>query len=377
MVKATSDSWDEKSFFENVEAQVEEKAPDFSKTLNIAVIGKVSSGKSSLINALLKRSRKQAVARVGAEAGVTTTLKILKLDERVRLIDSPGLDDVRAENSEVTREFIKHIDVGILVVTGASDASQKKHLDDLRAHCDSVFVVLNKIDEWDRLAPSALEKVITQWKEVLQLPKIYPVCALGYDPETRSDTPLDIRGVYGLREDIENFLESKGKDLLLARQMGEKKSYATKIIAVALVAVAGQAFIPGAAAYITATQAAAIVSLYYLYTGEIISSKASLAILPVFAAEAARSTVFLWVTSFLPPTGVVNVAAAVIAVSITLAILATINSILASGAKLEEEELLKSKFRTYQKQAETALKGLALTDVRDLPSMKGIIEKFL
>jgi small GTP-binding protein len=291
MVKATPDDWDEKSFFENVEAQFEEKAQDFSKTLNIAVIGKVSSGKSSLINALLKLSRKQAVARVGAEAGVTTTLKILKLDERVRLIDSPGLDDVRAENSEVTREFLKHIDVGILVVTGASDASQKKHLDDLRAHCDSVFVVLNKIDEWDRLAPSALEKVITQWKEVLQLPKIYPVCAFGYDPETRSDTPLDIRGVYWLREDIENFLESKGKDLLLARQMGEKKSYATKIIAVALVAVAGQAFIPGAAAYITATQAAAIVSLYYLYTGEILSSKASLAILPVFAAEAARSTV--------------------------------------------------------------------------------------
>jgi small GTP-binding protein len=377
MVKATPDDWDEKSFFENVEAQFEEKAQDFSKTLNIAVIGKVSSGKSSLINALLKLSRKQAVARVGAEAGVTTTLKILKLDERVRLIDSPGLDDVRAENSEVTREFLKHIDVGILVVTGASDASQKKHLDDLRAHCDSVFVVLNKIDEWDRLAPSALEKVITQWKEVLQLPKIYPVCAFGYDPETRSDTPLDIRGVYWLREDIENFLESKGKDLLLARQMGEKKSYATKIIAVALVAVAGQAFIPGAAAYITATQAAAIVSLYYLYTGEILSSKASLAILPVFAAEAARSTVFLWVTSFLPPTGVVNVAAAVIAVSITLAILATINSILASGAKLEEEELLKSKFRTYQKQAETALKGLALTDVRDLPSLKGIIDKFI
>jgi len=377
MVKATPDDWDEKSFFENVEAQFEEKAQDFSKTLNIAVIGKVSSGKSSLINALLKLSRKQAVARVGAEAGVTTTLKILKLDERVRLIDSPGLDDVRAENSEVTREFLKHIDVGILVVTGASDASQKKHLDDLRAHCDSVFVVLNKIDEWDRLAPSALEKVITQWKEALQHPKIYPVCAFGYDPETRADTPLDIRGVYWLREDIENFLESKGKDLLLARQMGEKKSYATKIIAVALVAVAGQAFIPGAAAYITATQAAAIVSLYYLYTGEILSSKASLAILPVFAAEAARSTVFLWVTSFLPPTGVVNVAAAVIAVSVTLAMLATINSILASGAKLEEEELLKSKFRAYRKQAETALKGLALTDVKDVPSMKGIIDKFL
>ena len=377
MVKATPDDWDESSFFENVEAQFEEKAQDFSKTLNIAVIGKVSSGKSSLINALLKLSRKKAVAKVGAEAGATTTLKILKLDERVRLIDSPGLDDVRAENSEITREFLKHIDVGILVVTGASDASQKRYLDDLRAHCDSVFVVLNKIDEWDDLDASALEDVIAQWKEALKVQKVYPVCAKGYDPKTRPDRPLDIRGVYGLREDIENFLESKGKELLLARHMGEKKSYAIKIIAVALAAVTGQAFIPGSAAYITATQTVAIASLYYLYTGEILSSKAALAILPAFAAEAAGTTLFLFVTSFLPPTGVVNVAAAGIATTITLAILATVNSLLASGAKLEEEELLKSKFRSYQKQAEAALKGLALTDVTALPSLKGIIDKFI
>lgn len=377
MVNAASNNSDEKEFWENVETQFEEKVQDFSKTLNIAIIGKVSSGKSSLINALLKLSRKKAIAQVGAEAGVTTKLKILRLDERVRLIDSPGLDDVRAENSQITREFLKHIDVGILVVTGAADASQKRYLDDLRSHCESVFVVLNKIDEWDRLAPSALEKVVNQWKQVLQIEKIYPVCAFGYDADTPPNTPLDIRGVYGLREDIEIFLGSKGKDLLLARHMGEKKSYAIGIIATALVAVAVQAFIPGSAAYIAATQASAIVALTYLYTGEILSSKASFALLPAFASEAVGTTLFLWVKSFLPPTGIVDVAAAVIAVSITLAILATVNSILASGAKLEEEELLKSKFRTYRRQAETALKGLALTDLKDLPSLKAIIEKFI
>ncbi|MBD2506592.1 hypothetical protein H6G91_04820 [Nostoc muscorum FACHB-395] len=67
----------------------------------------------------------------------------------------------------------------------------------------------------------------------------------------------------------------------------------------------------------------------------------------------------------------------IIAVSITLAILATVNSVLESGAKLEEKELLKSKFRTYRKQAETALKGLAVADLKDLPSLKRIIEKLL
>ena len=48
---------------------------------------------------------------------------------------------------------------------------------------------------------------------------------------------------------------------------GEKTSNATKIIATSLVTVAVQAFIPGSAAYMAATQATAIVSLYYLYTG--------------------------------------------------------------------------------------------------------------
>ncbi len=215
---------DENSFWENVEANFEEKAPDFSKTLNIAVIGKVSSGKSSLINALLKRSRKKALAEVGAVSGVTTALKVLKLDDRVRLIDSPGLDDVRAENSERTKNFLKHIDVGILVISGSSDASQKKHLDDLKVHCRSIFVVLNKIDEYDEYKDEdgsnlALDKVIGQWKKDLNTEKIYPVCTFGYDKDLPPRKTLNIRGVCWLREDIEKFLKSEGKDLLLARHM--------------------------------------------------------------------------------------------------------------------------------------------------------------
>ena len=124
------DGLDEKSFFDRVQAKFVEQAPDLSQSLNIAIIGKVSSGKSSLINALLKLSRRKAleIAKVGAVSGVTKDLTILKLDEKVYLIDSPGLDDVRAENSEVTKNFLRHIDVGIFVVTGSSDASQKKSL---------------------------------------------------------------------------------------------------------------------------------------------------------------------------------------------------------------------------------------------------------
>ncbi|OKH38710.1 GTP-binding protein [[Phormidium ambiguum] IAM M-71] len=378
MGNSAYDGFDEKDFFDKVKAKFVEKAPNLSQSLNIAVIGKVSSGKSSLINALLKLSRKQAMkmTEVGARSGVQTDLVILKLDEKVYLIDSPGLDDVRAENSEVTKNFLKHIDVGIFVVTGSSDASQKKNLDDLRQHCDSIFVVLNKIDQWDDLRPKAIEEVIEQWKKSLGIEKIYPTCAKGYDPQSR-EPKMDIRGVFQLRQDIEDFLEKKGKDLLLKRHMAEKQSYAIAIIATALAVVAGEAFIPGSAVLITATQGVAIASLYYLYTGKILSPKTAIAILPTFLAQTAGSSLFLFVKSFLPPTGIVDVAAAGVAVIITLALLATVNHILSSGAELEQEELLRSKFRTYHQQAKEFLKDLALTDISQPPDWSTLVTKFL
>lgn len=378
MVGSFFDGLNEEGFFDKVNASFSEKAPDLSQTLNIAVIGKVSSGKSSLINALLKLDRTQAqeIAKVGAVSGVTKDLTILKLDEKVYLIDSPGLDDVRAENSEVTKKFLNHIDVGIFVVTGSSDASQQKNLDDLRKGCDSIFVVLNKIDDWDDYEPKTLDDVIKQWKSHLRVDTIYPICTKGYDPQSRNPK-MDIRGVDQLRSAIESFLEKKGKDLLLSRHMAEKQSYAVKIIAAALVSVSVEAFIPGSAAYITATQGVAIASLHYLYTGEILSPQAAIAILPTFLAETAGSNLFLFVKSFLPPTGIVDIAAAGVAVTITLALLATANYILSTGGKLEHEEHLKSKFRTYHKQAKDVLQDLALTNVSDVPGISTIVAKFL
>lgn len=372
------EGFNEESFFGRVKAQFVEKVPDLSQTLNIAVIGKVSAGKSSLINALLKLSRKQAmdIAKVGATSGVTKDLTILKLDDRVHLIDSPGMDDVRKENSELTRKFLRHIDVGIFVVTGSSDASQKKNLEDLRQHCDSIFVVLNKIDEWDDLTELGFNEIIEQWKRDLGVSQIYPTCAKGYDPRSRS-SKMDIRGVAKLRNDIEEFLGKKGKDLLLARHMAEKQSNAVKIIATALVAVAAEAFLPGSAAYITATQGVAIGSIYYIYTGKILSPETVLAILPTFLAETAGSNLFLFVKSFLPPTGILDIAAAGVAVTITLAMLATVNHILASNAELQQEDLLRDEFRKYHQQAKDTLKDLALTDIKDLHNWVVIVSKFL
>lgn len=339
---------DESLFFDEATFAYDEDISHLKGTLNIAVIGKVSSGKSSLINALLMRSRLNPIAEVGVEAGVTTNLKIIKLDENVRLIDSPGIDDIKSENSDVTREFLANIDVGILVLTGAANESQKSVFDDLRRRCSKIFVVLNKIDIYDNYIDDALIKVVDQWQSCLGSDKIYQVCTFGYDPDLPPSIELKLRGIDVLRRDIEDFLESKQKKLLLARHMSEKRNYAKGIIVTAMAAVGIQAALPGRAAFITATQLAAIASLHFLYKGSVLSKSSAWAVLPVFAGQAIATNVFLFFTSFIPPTGVIEVAAAVTAISITSSMLLAVNYALLNGYDLEDTHILKDKFKEYK-----------------------------
>jgi nuclear GTP-binding protein len=63
------------------------------RALTVAVVGFPNVGKSSVINALTsKLSRGNSSAcPVGAEAGVTTALREVKLDNKLKLLDSPGI----------------------------------------------------------------------------------------------------------------------------------------------------------------------------------------------------------------------------------------------------------------------------------------------
>jgi len=249
-------------------------------------------------------------------------------------------------------------------------------LDDLKKHCDIIFVVLNKVDEWDGLDSTVINDVVTQWKNDLKVDKIYPTCTKGYDPKSR-EPKMHIRGVDQLRTDIEEFLRKKKKNLLLERHMAEKKPYAIGIITTALTTVAVEALLPGSIASITATQAVAIMSLNYLYTGEVLSPKAALSTLPVFLADSARPTLFLFAKSFLPPTGIIDVAAVSVPVVITLALLTTVNFVLSSKLKLDQKEILRINFKNYYDKSKKDFTELGLTDIKNIPNLSEFVKKFL
>ncbi len=330
-------------FDKKVNDMFKKDVPDFNKNVLICFLGNVSAGKSSLINALFERDRETVIAEVGATSGVTKSVKHFQLDENVLVLDSPGLEDIEKENSNETENIIDKIDVAIFVATGSVDMAQKRHFHEIGSKVKHTIFVLNKIDEFDDLETQAFNDVIHQWKIGLGVKRIFPTCAKGYDPRSRKDLPLRIEGVDELRSEVFNLLAKQKKDILLKKNMGNKRKYAISIAVTATVAAAGEAFIPGSAVYITATQAVAIASIAYVYTGRKLSIKEASGLMLPMIGQTAGKQLFIFASSFFPILG--DTIGAAVAGSVTIAILSTVIIFFELGYDISDSDELLSIFK--------------------------------
>lgn len=133
----------------------------------MVMVGPFSSGKSSIINALLGEEVLQvgpvpttdhiAILRHGPDVqhsrsgDVETIFHPNPLLENLSLVDTPGLESVFRKHEEITRRFLHRADVVLLVMlaTQVLSASNLEHFQELKAYGKRVVIVVNQIDVLD------------------------------------------------------------------------------------------------------------------------------------------------------------------------------------------------------------------------------------
>ena len=192
--------------------------------IHIAVLGRVSVGKSSVLNALIGEQR----FSTSALHGETKHNEMAHWNEQesgsLFLIDTPGINEIDGEARErMAREVSQRSDLVLFVIDGDMTDSEYNALQGLAQEHRPLLLVLNKCDRYtaaqraelrDSLL-ARLEQVITAENlvEVAADPApriIIAVDADGQETESERPAPPD---VMALKDRIWEILEAEGKTL--------------------------------------------------------------------------------------------------------------------------------------------------------------------
>ena len=192
--------------------------------LHIAAFGRVSTGKSSLLNALIGEKR----FTVSPLHGETRKADMQQWSEveagGVYLIDTPGLDEAGGESREALAvEVANRSDLVMFVLDGDITDTERTALETLLAQGRPVLVVLNKSDlytrdELDALLDSVRRKVegLVQAQNVIAAaaePRPQQVVSVAEDGSETSSQRRRPPDVDALRVRLWDIFEAEGKTL--------------------------------------------------------------------------------------------------------------------------------------------------------------------
>jgi small GTP-binding protein len=237
--------------------------------IHIAVLGRVSVGKSSVLNALVGERR----FSTSALHGETKQNEMARWDEQesgsLYLIDTPGINEIDGEARErMAQEVSQRSDLVLFVIDGDMTDSEYSALQGLAREHRPLLLVLNKCDRYTAAQRQQLrDSLLVRLEHIIPPgnlvevsadppPRVYiKVDADGRETESERTTPPN---VMALKDRIWEILEAEGKTLaalnaslfagdlsdkvgarvlVVRRQLGEKvvRSYSlVKGIAVAI-----------------------------------------------------------------------------------------------------------------------------------------------
>jgi hypothetical protein len=192
--------------------------------LHIAAFGRVSTGKSSLLNALIG-SERFAVSPLHGETRASSIEPWSEIEAAgVFLIDTPGLDEAGGEDRELlAREVANRSDLVIFVLDGDITESERRALETLLGQGRPVVVALNKKDLYNEDELEALLGAVRD--KTTGLVSAHDVIAVAADPRPQTVVEIDESGrettfsrpqsadIEALRLRLWDIFEAEGKTL--------------------------------------------------------------------------------------------------------------------------------------------------------------------
>ena len=192
--------------------------------LYIVVFGRVSVGKSALLNALLGQKK----FSTSPLHGETKTANKTQWEEfhsgGLYLIDTPGINEVEGESREkLAKEVAGRADLILFVVDGDITETELAALETMKSANHPIILALNKIDRYSEKEQAALIESLKKHTEDLIDPN--NIVGVSADPPDQLVLMVDENGnetekmrprppqIVDLKTHLWNILESEGKTL--------------------------------------------------------------------------------------------------------------------------------------------------------------------
>ena len=192
--------------------------------IHIAVLGRVSVGKSSVLNALIGERRFSTSALHGETKRHEMALWNQQESGSLFLIDTPGINEIDGDARErMAREVSQRSDLVLFVIDGDITDSEYNALQDLTHAHRPLLLVLNKSDRYTAAQHKELRASLLRRLESLILPEY--MVEVSADPAPRIYIEVDADGqeieierpvppdVTALKDRIWEILETEGKTL--------------------------------------------------------------------------------------------------------------------------------------------------------------------